>query len=85
MSQLDLLKRELKLLQTDSDLLLQSRLFPLYSFIDSGRLIRAWAGSNHSIQLDGKHPLSRLIMLHEHFKLLLHAGPQLLVFQVSQI
>lgn len=93
LSQQDSFKNELKLFTNSVELNKNSQLLSLASFIDENILIRVGGrlknsdlefACKHPILLDSKHPLTRLIMLHQHLKLL-HAGPQMLLASVRQV
>lgn len=86
------LSDKLNVLTTLKELKPKHRLLSLAPFIDTygimrvgGRLKHSFVkfDMKHSILLDGKHVLSKLIFEDEHLKLL-HAGPQLLLATVRR-
>ena len=79
-------KEEMQALKRQSPLNSSSSLSPLNPFLDSSGLLRVGGRiqlskssyqSQHPVILHGKHPLTSLIILMEHIRLL-HAGPSLL-------
>ena len=91
-AQQDHFSLEIKVLKNSKDIPKSSCLLPLHPFVDSSMLIRvggreqnskASYASQHPIILHGKHPLTKLIILSEHQRLL-HAGAQLLTSMLSR-
>ena len=83
--------KEIKALKNNKDIPKSSCLLPLHPFVDSSMLLRvggreqnskASYASQHPIILHGNHPLTKLIVLSEHLRLL-HAGAQLVTSMLS--
>ena len=92
MSQSQRFTSELKALSSKQVLPSSSSLFSLHPFLDSQGILRVSGreqrsklaySTMHPIILDGKHPLTRLIVSGEHRRLL-HAGPTLLMASLSR-
>ena len=91
-AQNELFSKELELLKEGQDLPKTSSLLTLHPFVDSLGLLRVGGreqnsnrsySSQHPILLAGKHPLTKLIVLSEHLRLL-HAGATLLTCSLSR-
>ncbi|XP_045458277.1 uncharacterized protein LOC123668590 [Melitaea cinxia] len=91
-AQLESFANELYTIAKDRSLPLKSKLLPLDPFIDTLGILRVGGrlqnskfdfNKKHPILLDGKHHFSKILMRHEHFRLL-HAGPQLLLAAVRE-
>ncbi|XP_045450168.1 uncharacterized protein LOC123658922 [Melitaea cinxia] len=91
-AQLESFANELYTIAKDKSLPLKSKLLPLDPFIDTLGILRVGGrlqnskfdfNKKHPILLDGKHHFSKILMRHEHFRLL-HAGPQLLLAAVRE-
>ncbi|XP_045450491.1 uncharacterized protein LOC123659288 [Melitaea cinxia] len=91
-AQLESFANELYTIAKDKSLPLKSKLLPLDPFIDTLGILRVGGrlqnskfdfNKKHPILLDGKHHFSKILMRHEHIRLL-HAGPQLLLAAVRE-
>ena len=89
--QKDHFSKEVDSIRRDSGLPNNSCLIPLYPFLDPAGLLRVGGreqnsklsyASMHPIILQGKHPITRLLVHSEHLRLL-HAGPVLLWSSLS--
>ena len=90
--QSDYFSTEIKLLKTNQPLPKGNRLLPFSPFLDSEHLLRVGGRQRqakisysrmHPVILHAKHPITRLIIMSEH-KRLLHGGPMLVMSSLSR-
>lgn len=91
-SQLDSFTDEVQSILANKPLHAKSKLLSLAPFLDSTGVLRVGGriqnsefeyDQKHPIILDAKHQLTKLLMRHEHLRLL-HAGPQLLLASIRE-
>ncbi len=88
-SQSDHFLEEMGTLRKTKTIARSSSLLHLHPFLDESSLLRVGGrqqttkSSQHPIIIHGNHPITKLLIISEHLRLL-HAGPQLLTSMLSQ-